>query len=479
MENEHFFKLCLNFIVSRTKPCYHIRMGKYVVFQGGTLVLRDVGTQERPPAPFKLIKERWRCEGYHYGSLQPYLQEQDVRDIVPRWQPLNLKMQEMREPHDYQVAALAAWDRAGRRGSIVLPTGAGKTFVAIQAVNRVNRSTVVVAPTIDLLHQWYARLVNAFACDVGVYYSGEKKVLPLTVTTYHSAGDLMADYGNAFKLIIFDEVHHLPAPSWGEAALMAPAPFRLGLTATYPEEHEQANGRWRVDDLIGPIVYTKRIEELVGQQLAHYRTQRLRIDLSAEERARYDADYAIYMGFVRSRQLQRSHGASWLMELMRLSAIDTQARRALLARQRLLQLLGSCEGKFTALDALLREYATERVLVFTEHNAMVYDIACRHLIPAITHETHAAERKHILDGFQDGRYRVIVTSKVLNEGVDGPEAKVAIVLGGTSGAREYIQRLGRVLRKIENRQAVLFEVLARKTIEEGKSQRRRIQQEAE
>jgi superfamily II DNA or RNA helicase len=454
-------------------------MGKYVVFQGGTLVLRDVGTQERPPAPFKLIKERWRCEGYHYGSLQPYLQEQDVRDIVPRWQPLNLKMQEMREPHDYQVAALAAWDRAGRRGSIVLPTGAGKTFVAIQAINRVNRSTVVVAPTIDLLHQWYARLVNAFACDVGVYYSGEKKVLPLTVTTYHSAGDLMTDYGNAFKLIIFDEVHHLPAPSWGEAALMAPAPFRLGLTATYPEEHEQANGRWRVDDLIGPIVYTKRIEELVGQQLAHYRTQRLRIDLSAEERARYDADYAIYMGFVRSRQLQRSHGAGWLMELMRLSAIDTQARRALLARQRLLQLLGSCEGKFTALDALLREYATERVLVFTEHNAMVYDIACRHLVPAITHETHAAERKHILDGFQEGRYRVIVTSKVLNEGVDVPEAKVAIVLGGTSGAREYIQRLGRVLRKVENRQAVLFEVLARKTIEEGKSQRRRIQQEAE
>ena len=62
---------------------------------------------------------------------------------------------------------------------------------------------------------------------------------------------------------------------------MAPAPLRLGLTATYPEEHEQTQGRWRVDDLIGPIVYTKRIEELVGQQLAHYRTRRLRIDRNA------------------------------------------------------------------------------------------------------------------------------------------------------------------------------------------------------
>ncbi len=447
-------------------------MSKHVSFQGGTLVLYDIGEQEAPPRPFKLIKERWRCEGYHYGSLQSYLHEEAIRDTVPRWKPLDLPIQDMREAHDYQVEALNAWDEAGQCGSIVLPTGAGKTFVAIQAIHRVNRSTVVVAPTIDLLHQWYARLVNAFATDIGVYYGGEKRVLPLTVTTYHSAGDLMADYGNAFKLIIFDEVHHLPAPSWGEAALMAPAPLRLGLTATYPEVHEQTNGRWRVDDLIGPIVYTKRIEDLVGQQLANYRTQRIRIDLSPEERARYDADHAIYINFVRSRGLRR-HGPGWLMELMRLSTIDPQARRAFLARQRLLRLLATAEGKYTTLDALLREYATEQALIFTEHNATAYDIARRHLIPAITHETSAAERKHILDGFRAGQYRGIVTSRVLNEGVDVPEAKVAIVLGGTSGAREYIQRLGRVLRKVENKQAILFEVIARKTLEEGKAQRRR------
>ncbi|GAC1653007.1 MAG: DEAD/DEAH box helicase family protein [Ktedonobacteraceae bacterium] len=448
-------------------------MSKHVSFQGGTLVLYDVDT--RPPAPFKLVKERWRCEGYHYGAIQSYLQEEAIQDGVPRWKPLNLILQDRREAHDYQEEALTAWDEAGQCGSIVLPTGAGKTFVAIQAIQRVNRSTVVVAPTIDLLHQWYARLSNAFACEVGVYYGGEKKVLPLTVTTYHSAGDLMAEYGNAFKLIIFDEVHHLPAPNWGEAALMAPAPLRLGLTATYPEAHEQTNGRWRVDSLVGPIVYTKRIEDLVGQQLAQYRTERVRVDLSAEERTRYDAAHALYIEFVRSRQLQRRYGSGWLMELMRLSTLDSEARRAFLARQRLLRLLAGCEGKFAALDALLREYAHEHVLIFTEHNAVVYDVASRYLIPAITHETHAAERKAIVDGFQSGTYRAIVTSRVLNEGIDVPEAKIAIVLGGTAGAREYIQRLGRVLRKVENKEAVLFEVIARKTLDEGKSQRRRRQ----
>lgn len=447
-------------------------MEKSLYFHGGTLVLRDLDEQDQPPAPFRLIKDRWRCEGYHYGNVAPVLREQAIRDGVPRWRTLRLSNRDTREPHDYQLEALAAWEQARRRGSIVLPTGAGKTFVALQAIARARCSTVIIAPTIDLLHQWYARLVNAFDTEIGVYYGGEKKVQPLTVTTYHSAGDLIAECGNNFKLIIFDEVHHLTAPGWGEAALMAPAPLRLGLTATYPEEHEQTNGRWRLDDLIGPIVYSKDIDELVGQQLAHYRTERLRVDLTPDERAQYDADHAIYIDYVRTRRLPQNYGPNWLRELMRLSALDPRARRALLARQRLLRLLGNCQGKQRALEGLLHEYAGERVLIFTEQNAMVYEIARRYLIPAITHETSAAERKHILDNFQAGTYRAICTSRVLNEGIDVPEAKVAIVLGGASGAREYVQRLGRVLRKVENRQAVLIEIIARKTLEEGKALRR-------
>lgn len=448
-------------------------MNKTIIFHGGTLVILGASEQDAFPSPFQWIKGRWRCEGYHYGTLIPWLRQQGIRDYVPRWVPLDCSLHETREPHAYQLAALKAWEAASRRGSIVLPTGAGKTFIAIQAISQVNRSAIVVAPTVDLLHQWYARLVNAFATQVGVYYGGEKMILPLTVTTYHSAGDLLAEYGQQFKLIIFDEVHHLPAPSWGEAALMAPSPARLGLTATYPEEHEQTGERWRVDELVGPIVFLQRLDELVGEQLALYRTQRIRVDLTHSERLRYETDHALYMQFVKERQLQRTHGPHWLRELMRLSAIDREARRALLARQRVGRLLSCCEGKLQALDALLREHPDEQILIFTEYNDLVYRIAQRHLIFPITHETPAAERKHILEGFCEGRYRVIVTSRVLNEGVDVPEAKVAIVLGGTAGAREYIQRLGRILRKHEQRQAILYEVLVRKTTEEGKAQRRR------
>ena len=440
----------------------------FLYFDGGTLVIAHQPQTVSPGNPFQWIKGKWRCEAYHY----PQLSLPDIRDTVPRWQALEATLETSQLPHDYQVEALKAWENAGYRGSVVLPTGAGKTFLATQIIHHVNRSALVVAPTIDLLHQWYARLSHAFNREIGVYYGSEKLVLPLTVTTYHSAGDLIAAHGNAFKLLIFDEVHHLPAPSWGETALMSPSPFRLGLTATYPEDHEMSAGRWQIDELIGPIVYQKRVSDLVGQRLADYRTQRIRIDLTDAERTTYEADFAIYAELFRSRQLLKTHGANWLMELMRLSAFDRQARAALLARQRLLQLLAGCDGKLKTLAKLLRENIHEQILVFTESNDTVYEISRRHLIPAVTHETKAAERKHILEAFRAGHYPAIVTSKVLNEGIDVPEAKIAIVLGGTSSSREYIQRLGRILRKTGNRQAVLYEVIARNTVDEGRSQRR-------
>jgi superfamily II DNA or RNA helicase len=452
-------------------------MDASIFFQGGTLVLNDNNQVEQVPNPFQFVKNRWRCEAYRYHSILSWMKEQGIRNAIPRWQHLTLDLHDTRELHDYQLNALDAWKQANGRGSIVLPTGAGKTLVAVHAIRHVNASTVVLVPTTSLLYQWYALLTNVFQTEIGVYYSSEKRILPLTVTTYHSAGDLIAEYGNTFKLLICDEVHHLPAKTWGEAALMTPAPYRLGLTATYPEEHEQVGERWRLDELIGPIVFTQQLESLVGKQLAEYRTQRVRVDLTPQERADYETLLEAYLGFVRDRELQRKHGAGWLRELMRLSAIDPHARRAMLARRQLLNILESCQGKSSALEALLREHAGERILIFTESNAVAYKIAHQYLVPVISHETGVAERKHILDAFQAGRYSVIATSKVLNEGIDVPEAKVAIVVGGGVSKREYLQRLGRILRKKEPLQAVLIELLVRNTIEEGKVQRRRVPRE--
>jgi superfamily II DNA or RNA helicase len=462
-----------------------LSMAPHLWFHGGTLVLDDVPESAAAPDVFRWVKARWRCPAIYYAAVQPWLRDQAIADRVPRWQRLELAFADDRLPHDYQLEALAAWDAAGRRGSIVLPTGAGKTYVALHAIARVARSTLIIAPTIDLLHQWYSRLTDAFGPEIGVFYGLEKDLRPITVTTYHSAASYIGDFGDAFKLIVFDEVHHLPAPSWQEIALMAIAPLRLGLTATYPATLEVGNWRLEVrgtsnlqppdplESLIGPIVYSKSIDDLTGQQLAEYRTERIRVDLTAEERAAYDEAYALYTGYMRDHRLRESHGPYWWNEYTRQSAYDADARQAKVAERRLRRIVSQAQAKLDKLESLLKQHATDPVLIFTEHNQLAYRISRRHLIPAITHQTTARERKAILDGFRQGEFRTIVTSKVLNEGVDLPEAKVAIVLGGSASTREYVQRLGRILRKRENKTAVLYEVICRKTVEEGISQRRR------
>jgi superfamily II DNA or RNA helicase len=225
--------------------------------------------------------------------------------------------------------------------------------------------------------------------------------------------------------------------------------------------------------LVGPVVYHKRIDDLTGDQLAEYRTERIRVDPTPEERQTYDTAYGVYTGYVREARLRESHGSGWWYELTRRSAQNVEARRAKVAELKLKEIVHQAQNKLAALDRLLREHRDQQMLIFTAHNRFAYQIARRYLIPVITHQTKAAERKMILENFQQRVYRAIVTTKVLNEGVDVPEAKIAVVLGGSAAAREYVQRLGRVLRKRGNAKAILYEVIARKTVDEQIARRRR------
>ena len=125
------------------------------------------------------------------------------------------------------------------------------------------------------------------------------------------------------------------------------------------------------------------------------------------------------------------------------------------------------------MDNLLRENIHEQTLVFTESNATAYDIARRHLIPVLTHETKAAERKRMLEAFRRATTAPSSRRRCSTRAWMCRRPRSRLCLGGTASAREYIQRLGRVLRKTGNRQAVLYEVIARDTVDAGRAQRRR------
>jgi len=197
-----------------------------------------------------------------------------------------------------QAQALSAWERTGARGLVVMPTGTDKTEVALAAMARTRVATLVVAPVRDLMHQWHRRILRALGYDAGIVGDSMVNLQPVTVTTYDSAYARMAEMGDRFGLIVFDEAHHLPGRSYREAALLCTAPMRLGLTAT----PERSDGRHSdLQTLIGPTVYCQEIADARGRSLADYDVVRIPVKLGDEEQRKYDkASHA-----VRSFMLQR------------------------------------------------------------------------------------------------------------------------------------------------------------------------------
>jgi len=189
------------------------------------------------------------------GNEQATLQEgfaHTLEDTARAYPDLDLTQALHIEPRDYQQAALDAWIDHDRRGSVVLPTGSGKTFLGLQAIADAGVSTLVVTPTIDLMNQWHATLTNAFGDQltepVGVLGGGSHDVTAITVTTYDSAYRYVSEYGDQFGLLVVDEEHHLPAPTYRRIPEMIIAPYRLGLTATY----ERPDGKHELlEDLLG------------------------------------------------------------------------------------------------------------------------------------------------------------------------------------------------------------------------------------
>jgi len=445
-----------------------------LAYVSGTLELRGVepGAIELPRDV--LWDERtasFRAPAMAYADVVRALVRGKVEyeDRARAYEEVPLDLRAAREPRPYQSEAREAWLRARGRGVVVLPTGAGKSYVAVLAALEKKRSTLVIAPTLDLVRQWYDLLRTSFGMDVGVIGGGEYAVKPLTVSTYDSAYLHMEALGARFGLVVFDECHHLPSEAYTLAARLCLAPFRLGLSAT----PERADGRDALlTELVGPTVYRKDILELSGEYLAEYDTERVTLSLGLEERAEYAAERSLYLDFLRRHGIRMSNPSGWGEFILR-SATSTEGRRAMQAYRRQRELAFCAPAKLDYLAHLLHVHRGDRALVFTEDNATAYAVSRRFLVPAITHQTKVSERSELLARFADGRYGAIVTSKVLNEGVDVPDANVAVVLSGSGSVREHVQRLGRILRPKEGKRAVLYELVSADTAEAYTSERRR------
>jgi superfamily II DNA or RNA helicase len=446
----------------------------HLAFEGGTIVVTGGSADlldTLPHCQFDARTRVHRARGVHYRALVEHLRAHKIpyQDEARTYTKTPWPLRTSRDPYPHQAEALETWWRTGGRGVVVLPTGTGKTHLAILAIHRAARPTLVITPTIDLLNQWYGELLMAFDVPVGLLGGGYYDIQPLTVTTYDSAHIHMDRWGNRFGLLVFDECHHLPGPSYQEAAVGSLAAFRLGLTAT----PERSDGQeFVLDALIGPTIYRREIRELAGLFLADYRAVKLYVELTPEEEARYRAARDTYRSFVEEHGISMGGAHGW-QRFIQTTCRSREGRAAFQAYREQRKLALAAPAKLELLAHLLERHRSDRILIFTHDNATVYQIARRFLVPAITHQTKTRERRHILEGFHSGTYSIVVTSRVLNEGVDVPAANVGIVLSGSGTVREHVQRLGRLLRKHGEKQALLYEIVTRGTAEEFTSERRR------
>jgi len=349
-----------------------------------------------------------------------------------------------------------------------MPTGTGKTEVALRIMADAAVPTLVVVPVRDLMYQWHRRILEGLGYDAGIIGDNTFRVRPVSVTTYDSACIHMDKLGDRFGLLVFDECHHLPGPLRRDAARMSAAPLRLGLTAT----PERSDGREvDLESLIGPVVYRMEISAAKGRSLADYQVVRIPVHLSPEERQRYEELSRVVRSYVIQRR-KSDPQYSW-KDLCVETGKTAEARRAMKAYYAKKAIEDRAEDKLRVLEDLFRLHAGEPCIVFAGSNAMARDISRRFLIPCLLSHCRKAERLDVLRGLEDGSYPALAANQVLDEGVDLPEVKLAIVIGGMASARQAKQRLGRVLRKSGNAKAVLYEIVCAGTRDEVRSRSRR------
>ena len=335
----------------------------------------------------------------------------------------------------------AAGARQGGSGCIVLPCGAGKTIVGMAVMQALQTSTLILSPNTVAVRQWIDELLDKTSLteeDIGEYTGMSKQIRPVTVSTYQvvtyrkrgkAAGEEFPHFGlfaaRDWGLIIYDEVHLLPAPVFRITAELQ-ARRRLGLTATLVREDELEED---VFSLIGPKKFDVPWKVLERQGwIATAHCHEVRIPLDDAGRMEY--------------------------------ALAEQRRKYAIAAMN--------PRKFTVVEALLRKHAGVPVLIIGMYLEQLDAIAYHLQIPLITGKTSVKERVALFERFRSGEIMQLIVSKVGNFSIDLPDAQVGIEISGTFGSRqEEAQRLGRILRPKEDGAAAHFyTIVTRDTIDQ-------------
>ncbi|MEO8956205.1 MAG: DNA repair helicase XPB [Ktedonobacteraceae bacterium] len=354
------------------------------------------------------------------------------------------------EPRAYQYASSAAFYAGGApsggSGVVVLPCGAGKTIVGLAAMADIQRATLILSPNTIAVRQWINEIIDKTDIPpemVGEYTGDRKDICPITVSTYqiltyrrseeedfpHFSLFTSFDWG----LIIYDEVHLLPAPVFRITAEIQ-ARRRLGLTATLVRE----DGREAdVFSLIGPKKYDVPWRELERQGwIATAECHEIRVSMSEDEQLNY--------------------------------AVAEEREKYRLAAE--------SPAKLTVTRYLAEKHRDDQVLIIGQYLDQLKILADELHAPLLTGKTANKQREKLYEQFRRGELKRLVVSKVANFAIDLPDANVAIQVSGTFGSRqEEAQRLGRILRpKSDGSLAYFYSIVTRDTRDQEFSANRQL-----
>ncbi|MCX8185110.1 MAG: DEAD/DEAH box helicase [Sulfolobales archaeon] len=367
---------------------------------------------------------------------------------------------------DYQRESLERWVKNGCRGIVALPTGSGKTLIAIAAIVEAKERTLIVVITKDHVKQWYEEIAKTSTIPlefVGFYYSEQKRIAPITIATYQSAFRYMSKLTPYFSLLVIDEVHHLPADKFKRIALGSPAPKRLGLSATpYREDGRHIE----LFPLMGGVVYYKSPIELAeAGYLARHEIVTVKVGLKPDEKRKYLELKKKFKNLVGDVKFEE------ILEAARKG--DERAIEALKLVTEMRKIVQTSKSKVEKVREIVEKESGSKIIVFAHYVDLAREIAREVGGLLLTGETEASKREEILRTFKEGREGILVVTTVGDEGLDIPDASVGILVAGTSSPRQFVQRLGRLLRPTPGKVAKLYEVVTRGTAEEIHSKKRK------
>lgn len=342
---------------------------------------------------------------------------------------------------EYQQHAIDNFFEHGS-GVVVLPCGAGKTLVGLGAMAQSKTTTLILVTNTVSARQWRAEILKRTTLteeEVGEYSGQTKEILPVTIATYQIlTAKRKGEYAHLalldaldWGLVVYDEVHLLPAPVFKLTADLQ-ARRRLGLTATLVREDGREGD---VFSLIGPKRFDAPWKEIEAQGfISPASCYEVRVDLPESDRLEYAA-----------------------------SADDERFRLA-----------AAAPAKIDVVRALVKKHEGERILVIGQYLDQIDTLATQLNAPQLTGSTPVAERERLYQEFREGITKVLVVSKVANFSIDLPEATVAIQVSGSFGSRqEEAQRLGRLLRPKESGlPANFYTLVARDTVDQDFAQNR-------